>query len=73
MAIVIDFRRPPGPGRQKPAGGGLAEILFFTGVRYERDRPAAGDALKDGKRARSAHPRETGRQSRPMSRPRRSS
>ena len=46
MAVVIPFR-PARPGRRSAAAaevqpGRSAEILFFTGVRYERqdDKPA---------------------------------
>lgn len=46
MAVVIPFRSAR-PGRRSAASqartGSSAEILFFTGVRYERqaDKPAA--------------------------------
>ena len=40
MGEVISFRQPEKPGRP-PADHGPARILFFTGVRYQRDDPPA--------------------------------
>jgi len=34
MGEIVAFRRPRHRGQVPPAGG--AEILFFTGVRYQR-------------------------------------
>ena len=59
MAVVIPFRSAR-PGRRTAASqartGASAEILFFTGVRYERqaDKPAprANDLRRPSTRSR---------------------
>jgi hypothetical protein len=63
MAVVIPFapqRRP-----QPASAGGLlpqtAEILFFTGVRYERAPEARPPAKASAERARKVAPRKSPR------------
>lgn len=47
MGEVVAFRMRK-EARRAPANGGAAEILFFTGVRYQRDEPVeASDAPQD--------------------------
>ena len=41
MGKVIVFR-PPDAAPRRAGEGGRAQILFFTGVRYQRDDPDAG-------------------------------
>jgi hypothetical protein len=36
MSNVIHFRSTNSPRRTAPGGRGAAQILFFTGVRYQR-------------------------------------
>lgn len=61
MGEIVAFRRPKHRGRVPPTGG--AEILFFTGVRYQRGiepappplaepRPPRRDGGGGGKRRR---------------------
>lgn len=74
MAIVIDFNCLPA-SRRRPAsaGGAGAEILFFTGVRYESAGNGGSRAVKARRRVRTARPKGTGRRCDPTSRPPRSS
>ncbi len=42
MGQVIAFRLQAQP-KLRPPPDGPAQILFFTGVRYQRDEPDSGD------------------------------
>ncbi|MCO5159932.1 MAG: hypothetical protein M9939_02260 [Mesorhizobium sp.] len=39
MATILDFRQKPA-ANPKPRGGAPCEVIFFTGVRYERGTAA---------------------------------
>jgi hypothetical protein len=58
LAIILEFRPRPSTENENVGGeaGGGAEILFFTGVRYERWQET--DALVQNSAPRSNSPRD---------------
>jgi hypothetical protein len=56
QVIIFQVRQQPGCA---PAGGGPAQILFFTGVRYQRDDPDAGSPAPDTPAPHTPAPRES--------------
>jgi hypothetical protein len=53
MTTVVEFRRPARKqGRSAAGTEGSADIVFFPGVRYEREEPSAGTPRKKAKRRR---------------------
>jgi hypothetical protein len=53
MATIVEFRRPPRKRVGSAAGTeGSADIVFFPGVRYEREEPPEGQNRKKAKRRR---------------------
>lgn len=42
MATILDFRQKPAAYPRPRSGGEPCEVVFFTGVRYERGASADG-------------------------------
>lgn len=57
MADILQFR-PPSPSARKPGRiRNAGAIIFFPGVRYERDAVSGRrDSAKDGRRGPENHP-----------------
>lgn len=75
MAVVIEFKRPA-PARRSAVGkgnGAGAEIIVFTGVRYQRAGAEAVGVVKVRRPGRTPRPKGSGRQCDSTSRPGRSS
>lgn len=55
MATILEFKSAPRPQAASTLSGNrgsAAEIVFFPGVRYDREDDASGDKPKKGKRRR---------------------
>jgi len=48
MATILSFVQRPGAATRQPPVGGEASIIFFTGVRYERDAQRPTGERSDG-------------------------